>query len=109
MKRIYFPELDGLRFFAFLLVFVHHHILLKKVPIFSILHTEGWVGVDLFFALSAFLFTKLLIAEYNKTKTISFRKFYIRRIFRIWPIYFLFIGFSVALYLSFYGTISNYI
>jgi len=105
--RIYFPELDGLRFFAFLLVFIHHHSLFAKIPYLSILNTNGWIGVDLFFALSAFLFTKLLIAEYNKTKTISFKKFYIRRIFRIWPIYFLFIGFSVALYFFIKGSIEN--
>ena len=65
-ERIYFPELDGLRFFAFLLVFIHHHGLFSRIPYFSILHTNGWIGVDLFFALSAFLFTKLLIAEYDK-------------------------------------------
>jgi len=109
IERIYFTELDGLRFFAFLLVFVHHHSLFAKIPYLSILNTNGWIGVDLFFALSAFLFTKLLIAEYNKTKTISFKKFYMRRIFRIWPIYFLFIGFSVALYLFMKGSIGNII
>jgi peptidoglycan/LPS O-acetylase OafA/YrhL len=109
IERIYFPELDGLRFFAFLLVFVHHHSLFAKIPYLSILHTNGWIGVDLFFALSAFLFTKLLIAEYNKTKTISFKKFYIRRIFRIWPIYFLFIGFSVAFLFFIKGSIDNII
>ena len=107
IQRIYFPELDGLRFFAFLLVFVHHNSLFSGTPYLSILHTNGWLGVDLFFSLSAFLFTKLLIAEYDKTRTISFKKFYARRIFRIWPIYFLFIGFSVALYLFFNGAISK--
>ncbi|MFV5692482.1 acyltransferase family protein [Flavobacterium sp. LT1R49] len=106
-NRIYFPELDGLRFFAFLLVFLSHHSLLSKIPYLSILHTNGWIGVDLFFVLSAFLFTKLLIAEFNKNNTISFKKFYMRRIFRIWPIYFLFIGFSVALYAFINGSIGN--
>lgn len=98
-ERIYFPELDGLRFLAFLLVFIRHQSHISKIPFLSILNTYGWVGVDLFFALSAFLFTKLLIAEFNKTKKINFKKFYMRRIFRIWPIYFLFIGFSVIYYL----------
>lgn len=107
IERIYFPELDGLRFLAFLLVFVHHHSLFANIPYFSILHTNGWIGVDLFFSLSAFLFTKLLLSEHKKTRTISFKKFYIRRIFRIWPIYFLFIGFSVALYLFIKGPIVN--
>ena len=106
-QRIYFPELDGLRFFAFLLIFIHHDILFLKIPYLKILSTNGWIGVYLFFSLSAFLLTKLLIAEYDKTGTISFKKFYIRRIFRIWPIYFLFIGFSVSLFLLLNGTLSN--
>ena len=106
-KRIYFPELDGLRFFAFLLVFVHHHPLFTKIPYLSFLHNYGWIGVDLFFTLSAFLFTKLLIAEFHKTKTISFKKFYIRRIFRIWPVYFLLVIFSIVLYSFLKGSIDN--
>jgi peptidoglycan/LPS O-acetylase OafA/YrhL len=102
-KRIYFPELDGLRFFAFFLVFIHHLPLFKQVPYLSTLFFYGWIGVDLFFALSAFLFTKLLIAEFNKTKTINIKKFYIRRIIRIWPIYFLFILFSVVFFILIQG------
>jgi len=101
-KRIYFPELDGLRFLAFLLVFFHHRDWFP-VPAFSFIHEIGWIGVDLFFALSAFLFTKLLIAEYKKTETISIKKFYIRRIFRIWPVYFLMIGISLLYYISIDG------
>jgi len=97
--KIYFPELDGLRFFAFLLVFIHHHRLFASISFLTPFNTFGWIGVDLFFVLSAFLFSKLLVAEYEKTRTISFRKFYIRRIFRIWPVYFLLIMVSVAAYL----------
>ena len=96
-ERIYFPELDGLRFFAFFLVFLHHHTLLSKLPYLSSLYKYGWIGVDLFFTLSAFLFTKLLIAEFQKTGTIDFRKFYVRRIFRIWPVYYFLIFLSVLL------------
>jgi peptidoglycan/LPS O-acetylase OafA/YrhL len=98
-EGIYFPELDGLRFFAFILVFIHHHSLFSFIPYLSILHTHGWIGVDLFFVLSAFLFTKLLVTEYERTQRISFKKFYLRRVFRIWPIYFLFVGFSMVCYL----------
>ena len=108
VQRIYFPELDGLRFLAFLIVFLHHHPLLSKIPGLSFIYSYGYIGVDLFFALSAFLFTKLLIAEFQKTNTISFKKFYIRRIFRIWPIFFLFIIFSVGCHLFFKGPIDNY-
>jgi len=97
-ERIYLPELDGLRFFAFLLVFIHHNILFSQIPYLFILKQNGWIGVDLFFVLSAFLFTKLLIAEHQKTGSISVKKFYIRRIFRIWPLYFFFIGLSTLIY-----------
>lgn len=97
-RPMYFPELDGLRFFAFLLVFINHHTLFTKIPYLSFLASHGWIGVDLFFALSAFLFTRLLIAENEKTSTISFKKFYIRRIFRIWPVYFLMV--VIALFLN---------
>ena len=107
VERIYFPELDGLRFFAFLLVFVHHHPLFSEIPYLSFLHVYGWVGVDLFFTLSAYLFTKLLIAEFYKTKTISFKKFYIRRLFRIWPVYFLFVIFCIILYYFLNDTIDD--
>jgi len=109
-ERIYFPELDGLRFFAFLLVFFHHSKLFIQTPHLSTFHAFSWIGVDLFFVLSAFLFTKLLIAEYDKTKTISFKKFYIRRIFRIWPIYYLFITFCLLFDIYVNGaTITKYV
>ena len=51
-KRMYLPELDGLRFFAFLLVFIHHHPLFKGMPYFSFIAHSGWIGVNLFFVLS---------------------------------------------------------
>jgi peptidoglycan/LPS O-acetylase OafA/YrhL len=85
----YFPELDGLRFIAFLLVFIHHAPATHQ-PIVSFIHAFGWIGVDLFFALSAFLFVKLLSREFHRTGTISAKKFYIRRGLRIWPLYFMF-------------------
>ncbi len=107
-ERIYFPELDGLRFFAFILVFIHHNTLFANIPYLSVLKINGWIGVDLFFVLSAYLFTYLLIAESKKTNTINFRKFYIRRIFRIWPIYFLLVALSIfATLIVFHGKLSN--
>ena len=96
-KNFYFPELDGLRFIAFFLVFIHHSVFFTKIPRLTFLHSNGWIGVDLFFVLSSYLFTKLLINEYSKTNTINIRKFYIRRLFRIWPIYFLLVIFSIIL------------
>lgn len=101
--RLYSAQLDGLRFFAFLLVFIHHHPSCKGVPIVCVLHNYGWVGVDLFFALSAFLFTFLLNAEMAKTGTLDLKKFYLRRVLRICPLYYLFIVFSMLVYLFWHG------
>ena len=98
-KKFYLPALDGLRFFAFLLVFVHHHPLLIGTPL-GFFNAEGWIGVDLFFALSAFLFTELLTREFEWTGRIDYRKFYMRRIFRIWPAYFFFVLLCLALHLA---------
>lgn len=106
-KTNYFPEIDGLRFMAFILVFIHHQSIFATIPYLSVLNSHGWIGVDLFFGLSAFLFTKLLSKEYDKTKTISFKKFYLRRILRIWPIYFLIIGLSVIVYFIIGGTVNK--
>jgi peptidoglycan/LPS O-acetylase OafA/YrhL len=104
IDKYYFPELDGLRFLAFVLVFFHHHPLFIQIPYLTFLNSYGWVGVDLFFALSSFLFTKLLIIEFQEAKKINIKNFYIRRIFRIWPIYYLFIVFSI-LYLIVKGSV----
>lgn len=87
-NRFYLPELDGLRLVAFMLVFIHHTDLFLYLPYLSVFHHFGWIGVDLFFALSAYLFGRLLSIEYQQQKTISFRNFYLRRVFRIFPLYF---------------------
>lgn len=89
--KTYFPELDVLRFFAFLLVFIHHTPVISKHPLWLGLHRYGWLGVDLFLCLSAFLFTKLLYTEYQRTGTINIPYFYVRRTLRIWPLYYFFI------------------
>ncbi|MBL8076580.1 MAG: acyltransferase [Anaerolineales bacterium] len=99
-KKLYYPELDGLRFFAFLLVFINHAPYLAPGPIFKALHDYGWIGVDLFLCLSAFLITRLLMEEYTNTGTINIRFFYFRRMLKIWPLYFLFIIFLIAYYSS---------
>ncbi len=97
-RRFYQPELDGLRFYAFLAVFVCHTLPVEDkfysalgVPLRWLwvpLVRSGSTGVDLFFVLSAFLITSLLLRERQQTGGISLRLFYIRRILRIWPLYF---------------------
>jgi len=90
-SALYLAPLDGLRFFAFLLVFVHHFAspLPAGHPMANV-QTFGWVGVDLFLAISSYLFFHLLGAEYAKTGSINVGWFYIRRLLRIYPLMMLF-------------------
>jgi peptidoglycan/LPS O-acetylase OafA/YrhL len=90
--RFYHPELDGLRFIAFLLVFIHNAPSISSSRIWTLLHEYGWIGVDLFFCLSGFLITKLLITEHEQTGEINIRNFYVRRILRIAPLYLIYIA-----------------
>jgi peptidoglycan/LPS O-acetylase OafA/YrhL len=97
-QKIYFPNLNGLRFIAAFLVIIHHIEQIKSISkIDNYLETIpfvgiiGKLGVVLFFVLSGFLITYLLLAEDHAYKNISIRKFYIRRMLRIWPLYFLII------------------
>jgi peptidoglycan/LPS O-acetylase OafA/YrhL len=94
-QSVYFPNLNSLRFIAVLIVIISHIEQFKNelnVSTASALSfVPGRLGVYLFFVLSGFLITYLLMAEYNKNKTIDVKKFYIRRILRIWPLYFLII------------------
>ncbi len=90
----YRPALDGLRAFAVLVVMAHH----GYVPFFG----GGAVGVDLFFVLSGFLITSLLLEEWRKTRNISLAKFYLRRILRLIPalvVFLLFIQLYVLVFL----------
>src|SRR5271163_4605212 len=112
--RFYQPELDGLRFYAFLGVFVCHTLPVEDkfysglgMPwpwLWGPVVLSGSAGVDLFFVLSAFLITSLLLRERQETGGISLRLFYTRRILRIWPLYF----FVVALGIVFAHTIPNF-
>lgn len=94
IQQFYHPELDGLRFVAFLLVFIHHAPFIATSKLWTTLHEYGWIGVDIFLCLSSFLITKLLIREFQDTKAINFKYFYIRRILKIWPLYFAFVFFT---------------
>ena len=88
------PELDGLRFFAFLAVFLSHVAVFSngnhgsRPAVVELCNMFGRFGVDLFFALSAYLLTCLMLAEREKSGTIRIGAFYMRRLLRIWPLYF---------------------
>jgi peptidoglycan/LPS O-acetylase OafA/YrhL len=100
-ERIYFPGLNSLRFFAALAVIVHHveqfKMTLRMPNLLNepIVWSLGGQGVGLFFVLSGFLITYLLLTEVEKTGDVSTRNFYIRRILRIFPLYYLIILFSL--------------
>jgi peptidoglycan/LPS O-acetylase OafA/YrhL len=98
---IYFKGLNGIRAIAALIVVVWHtdqfsylfHLLPKKFYLNGMANR----AVDIFFVLSGFLITFLLLSEKEKTNTIDIRKFYLRRILRIWPLYYLIILISIVL------------
>ena len=87
---LYLAPLDGLRFFAFLSVFIHHLAPLKTAYPMAVMQQVGWAGVDLFLAISSYLFFHLLSAEHAKTGTINIGWFYVRRMLRIYPLMMLF-------------------
>lgn len=98
------PALDGLRAIAVLLVICGHWVFewttiahytdpwISRLPMFY----WGWTGVDLFFVLSGFLIGKQLWSELYRTDTINVSQFILRRGLRIWPLYFAWIVFLVA-------------
>lgn len=118
VKKDYFKGLDSLRFFAALAVFFTHVELIKKFtgfgshwidpeeritkftvfqsvmskeidPLSPLIAYSSALGVVFFFVLSGFLITYLLLKEKESNKTIQIGKFYLRRAFRIWPLYYL--------------------
>ncbi len=102
-SKVFFPNLNGVRAIAALMVVVAHTELHKKA--FNIprigglnLFNLGKVGVTVFFSLSGFLITYLLLEEKKKFVKVNFKDFYIRRILRIWPLYFLVIIFGFFIY-----------
>jgi peptidoglycan/LPS O-acetylase OafA/YrhL len=83
MQRMkYFPEIDGLRAIAIVSVVIFHMNMLAHggnwLP-------NGWAGVDIFFVISGYLITKLLLEEWFRFGAIDYRKFYIRRALRLFP------------------------
>ena len=102
-ERVFFTGINGLRFIAALSVIITHIELLKGVFSFKsywknpLVFNIGGLGVYFFFVLSGFLITYLLLVEKEKFKTIKIKEFYLRRILRIWPLYYLIIiiGFFV--------------
>ncbi|HKY41135.1 MAG TPA: acyltransferase [Polyangiaceae bacterium] len=88
----HWPSLDGLRGLAILPV-IWHHATSRPLPGIA---GKGAVGVDLFFALSGFLITTLLLRERRKYGRIKLGAFYARRSLRIFPLYYMVLGAHAA-------------
>lgn len=94
-NRIYFRNLGALRFFAAVAVIFHHVEQYKfwaglpNVWGSTVIDALGTKAVSFFFVLSGFLISFLLMEENQKTRTIHVKNFYIRRILRIWPVYYI--------------------
>jgi peptidoglycan/LPS O-acetylase OafA/YrhL len=96
-SNIYLKGLNSLRFFAaFFVIIQHGQISISKMGFerFSAatVFNKGADAVEFFYVLSGFLITYLLQLEIARSGTISIKKFYLRRMFRIWPLYFLLVA-----------------
>ena len=85
-QSLYEPELDGLRLVAFMSVFLHHLPLFSESPVQVKFNVYGWIGVELFFVISSYLFFRLLDSEFAKTNSITVKNFFVRRVLRIYPL-----------------------
>lgn len=95
----YFPGLDGLRALAISAV-VFHHSTSRPLPGFI---GRGHLGVQLFFCISGFLITALLLREKRESGSIALGRFWIRRSLRIFPLYYTVLG-LFALFMAFADT-----
>jgi peptidoglycan/LPS O-acetylase OafA/YrhL len=111
LNKPYFENLDALRFFAFLSVFLSHCYLFFNYAFpnryVQTVHRHyfynGMLGVSFFLVLSGFLITWLLLLEKETNGRIQMGAFYMRRVLRIWPVYFLVVlaGFVIGIYFRF--------
>jgi peptidoglycan/LPS O-acetylase OafA/YrhL len=80
------PQLDGIRGIAILVVIFHNESVKFPLLYLDRVFANGWMGVDLFFVLSGFLITGILLD--TKQSDGYFKNFYARRCLRIWPLYY---------------------
>ncbi len=105
MPKIYFPGINTLRFYAAMSVVLYHFVApsyqfgdtspFMNTPVRP-LTLHGHDAVTLFFVISGFLIFTLLLREKTTTGTVSVRQFYLRRVFRILPLYYLTIGIGIV-------------
>lgn len=87
LNSSYLPGLDGLRAISIIIVIISHFLF----PTPSGVYFNGAIGVNIFFVISGFLITTLLLKEKVKYGKVSFKKFFIRRALRIVPVAYLYL------------------
>lgn len=92
------PSLDGLRAFSIALVIIAHLVRQGTTPGYTYFESLGPLGVSIFFVISGFLITHLLLKERASTGRISLKRFYMRRFFRIFPPYYAYLLFLAVLW-----------
>jgi peptidoglycan/LPS O-acetylase OafA/YrhL len=93
------PSLDGFRAISIILVLIHHNPYNKNSflpPIYWEIAHYGYMGVTIFFVISGLLITYLLLKEQEATGRIDIKNFYVRRVLRIFPVFFLYTFFVIA-------------
>jgi peptidoglycan/LPS O-acetylase OafA/YrhL len=94
----YLPSLDGLRAISIILVVVSHFGLGAIVP--------GGLGVTVFFFVSGFIITRLILGEYDKSSAFNFGRFYLRRFIRLSPALIVYVAVSVSVFIFAGGVVS---
>jgi len=89
-------SLDGVRAVSITIVVLSHLVKWRHISL-PLADSYGTLGVSVFFVLSGYLITNLLLQEHERTSAINLRKFYVRRAFRIFPAALVFLGVAIAL------------
>lgn len=112
-KREYFPGLEGIRGYAFIMVFLIHYTSVYDRPHqwiyypYWLLMNTGWFLVPIFFVLSGFLITRILMS--TREREGYFKVFYLRRSVRVFPLYYFTLAVSSAMvFLSIRGLVLHW-
>lgn len=101
--KLYFPQLDSVRGISFIAIFLFHAARLPDKGFFlagfiNYLYENLPLAIDIFFALSSFLLTYLGLSEYKKRNSFSFKNYFVRRLLRIWPLYYFILALAFIIF-----------